>query len=307
MIEEEERLHISNLRLRVRSGGTTVEPVKGIDLVLHAGEAVGLVGESGSGKSLTSSSITQMNDPRIFTTEADRYEVLGRSLGDMTSKDLRDLRRRDVRMIFQDPMSSLNPVMKIGTQIREAIPKEYRKGRKEDARAILALLERVRIEDPGGVVRKYPHELSGGMRQRIVIAMAISAKPKIVIADEPTTALDVHTQAAVLELLEELVAEEGASLLFVSHDLSVVAQLTSRVVVMRFGEVVEEGPTMEILSRPSHPYTMGLVKSIPRMDDSRSERYFTIVDVTETPAESARNADTRILVTTRSDQKGGTP
>lgn len=278
MADREETLHISNLRLRVRSGGRDLEPVKGVDLVLHAGESVGLVGESGSGKSLTASSITQLNDRRIFTTEADRYEILGRDLGTMSNKDLRNLRRRDVRMIFQDPMSSLNPVMKIGTQMREAIPKEFRRSRRDDRSAILSMLERVKIEDPEGTVGKYPHELSGGMRQRVVIAMALSAKPRIVIADEPTTALDVHTQAAVLNLLEELVIEEGASLLFVSHDLSVVAQLTTRVVVMRKGLVVEQGATADVLSRPSHPYTIGLVKSIPRMDDSRSKRYFTMAD-----------------------------
>jgi peptide/nickel transport system ATP-binding protein len=296
MGDKEKRLHITNLRLRVNSGGRTLEPVKRVDLVVHAGESVGIVGESGSGKSLTASAITQMNDRRVFTTEADRFEVLGRSLGDMSPKDLRDLRRRDVRMIFQDPMSSLNPVMKIGAQLREAIPKEYRKSRRQDAAAVLALLEHVKIEDPEGAARKYPHELSGGMRQRIVIAMAISAKPKMVIADEPTTALDVHTQAAVLGLLEKLVVDEGASLLFVSHDLSVVAQLTSRVVVMRLGEVVEEGKTEQILSRPSHPYTVGLVKSIPRLDDSRSERYFTMADVAEETREDPNGRTAHDLV-----------
>lgn len=282
--ETAETLRIENLNLRVVSQGRNLELVQGVDLLVHEGESVGLVGESGSGKSLTAASVTQLNDPRIFTTEADRYEILGRDLGAMSTEDIRALRRRDVRTIFQDPLSSLNPVMKIGAQLREALPHEFRRGRREDRRTALALLERVRIENPEQVVRVYPHELSGGMRQRIVIAMAISAKPRIIIADEPTTALDVHTQAAVLALLRELVEEEGASLLFVSHDLSVVAQLTTRVVVMRAGSVVEEGQTPRVLSQPHHPYTQSLVRSIPRMDDERSERYYTMADLDEGPA-----------------------
>jgi ABC-type dipeptide/oligopeptide/nickel transport system ATPase component len=283
----EVRLNIKNLRLRVLgSGGSVLELVKGVDLSLHAGESLGIVGESGSGKSLTSSSVTQLNDRRIFTTEADHYEVLGRNLGQMSPRQIRELRRRDARMIFQDPMSSLNPVMKIISQMREAIPREIRGDRRTAKRKILDLLERVEIEDPEGVISKYPHELSGGMRQRIVIAMAISAKPKIIIADEPTTALDVHTQAAVLKLLDNLVQEEGSSLIFVSHDLSVVAGLTTRVMVMRKGLVVEEGPTAEILANPSHPYTLGLVKSIPRLSDSRAEKYFTMPDL-DNPASAA--------------------
>lgn len=277
-------VRITNLRMRVRSKGQLLEPVRGVNLRVGPHESVGLVGESGSGKTMTALAITRLLTGDRFEIEADELSVAGTDVSSLSSAEIRQLRTSQVRMIFQDPMTSLNPVMRIGTQMIEALPKDRRRSRQQAKEQILTLLDDVRIVDPAAVIRKYPHQLSGGMRQRVMIAMALSAKPQLIIADEPTTALDVSTQAAVLELMGDLVASSGTSLLFVSHDLAVVAQVTQRVVVMYAGLVVEDGPTEAVLNRPAHPYTAGLLDAIPRLTDSRGQTYYAIPGTMPSPA-----------------------
>jgi oligopeptide/dipeptide ABC transporter ATP-binding protein len=239
-----------------------LEVVTGVSLRIGRGEALGLVGESGSGKSLTARAILGLL-PRGAVASG-RIMFDGSSLLDLAAREMQKLRGARVAMIFQDPMSSLNPVLRVGTAIAQVIQSHERVGAGEAHRRAVALMDRVGIRDAQERSHAYPHQFSGGMRQRIMIAMALAANPSLLLADEPTTALDVVVQAGILRLLTDLRHEKGMGLLLVSHDLAVVGRVSDRVAVMYAGQIVEEGPTSEVLFRPHMPYTVGLIASVRR-------------------------------------------
>jgi oligopeptide/dipeptide ABC transporter ATP-binding protein len=236
--------------------------VHDVSFELRAGETLGLVGESGSGKSVTALSILRLvQPPGRIASGAIRFD--GRNLLDLPEAQMRDVRGAQIGLVFQEPMTALNPVFTIGDQIAEALLVHRRATRREAKELAIELLEAVRLPDPASRVSDYPHQLSGGMRQRVLIAMAIACKPALLIADEPTTALDVTIQAQVLELLREMKTTLNLALLLITHDLGVVAETADRVAVMYAGRIVEHGPVHAIFREPKHPYTRGLLASIP--------------------------------------------
>ena len=261
-----------------------VHAVSDVSFSVGAGETVAIVGESGSGKTVTALAIMGLIDRPGSITRGE-IRLAGRSLVGLTESDYREVRGRELAMVFQDPMTSLNPVMRIGDQIGEAIAVHggARSRRAARGRAV-ELLERVGITPADARAREYPHQLSGGMRQRVMVAMALANGPQVLIADEPTTALDVTTQAQILELLGELQREMGLALVIVTHDLGVVAGLADRVVVMYAGRVVEEGPVDAVYGASGHPYTRGLLASVPRRGHARGE----LVAIRGTPPDPAR-------------------
>jgi oligopeptide transport system ATP-binding protein len=241
--------------------------VQRVSFSVAAGETVAVVGESGSGKSVTGLAIMGLIDPPGRITEGD-VRLAGKALTGMSDSDYRRVRGRDLAMVFQDPLSALNPVQRVGDQIAEAARVHGASRATARSRAI-DMLERVGVSPAARQARAYPHELSGGMRQRVMLAMALVNRPQVLIADEPTTALDVTTQAQILELLVALQAEMGLALVIVSHDLGVVAGIADRVLVMYAGRIVEEGPADLVFASAGHPYTRGLLASVPRADDAR--------------------------------------
>ena len=243
--------------------------MRGISFALEQGETLAIVGESGCGKSASALSLTRLLPPTARVSGAIRF--LGEDLLGMTEEELREIRGRQIAMVFQDPMSSLNPVRTIGVQMEEMLRVHLKMSRRQARARSVELLASVGIPSPARQMTVYPHQLSGGMRQRVMIAMALSCEPKIVIADEPTTALDVSIQAQILELLRRITEVSKTSLLMVSHDLSVVAGLADRIAVMYAGEIVESGPTTRVFDHPRHPYTLGLLACIPRLDGPRTE------------------------------------
>jgi peptide/nickel transport system ATP-binding protein len=249
-------------------GQREVQAVDEVSFEIRPGQHVGLVGESGSGKSVTSLAIMGLLPKRGVRTSG---EVLwgGRNLLTADPDELSRLRGREIAMVFQDPMTSLNPVVPIGVQVSEVIRRHEKADRREAQDRAEALLRQVGIPDPGRRLREYPHQLSGGMRQRVLIAIAIACGPKLLIADEPTTALDVTIQAQVLEVLKELVADTNAALLLITHDLGVVAGICDEVNVMYSGRIVESTTRNRLFATPRHPYTGGLLESIPRLDAPR--------------------------------------
>ena len=267
-------LQVRDLRTQFLTDGGIVTAVDGVSFDLYPGESLGIVGESGSGKSVTALSILRLvPDPgRIVSGK-----VLFRNqdLLQLSDEEIRAIRGRDIAMIFQDPQSSLNPVLHTGFQIDEAM---LAHGKSKDmARAhTLELLKKVRIPAPEARYKDFPHQLSGGMRQRAMIAMGLANAPEILIADEPTTALDVTVQAQILELLADLNRELGAAIVMITHNMGVVAGLCSRVIVMYAGQIVEQGPVEQIFENPQHPYTWSLLRSIPRVDALRHERLRSI-------------------------------
>jgi oligopeptide/dipeptide ABC transporter ATP-binding protein len=259
-------LDVRDLHVRFRMLDGTIFAVNGVSLHLDPGETLGLVGESGSGKSVTSLALMRLLPPQPAAEVSGEIVFDGLDLAGLAEKQMRSMRGRDIAMVFQDPMTSLNPVLRIGEQIEETI-RAHREIDADGAKARAAeLLRLVGIADPGRQLDRYPHEFSGGMRQRVMIAMALALEPKLLIADEPTTALDVTIQAQVLELLKRLTAETGTAVILITHDLGVVARMTRRVAVMYAGKVVESAPTGELFANPRHPYTVGLLHSIPRLD-----------------------------------------
>jgi hypothetical protein len=252
-------IDVSNLSVMVDTFSGPLQVVRHMDLQLRRGEIVGLVGESGSGKSMTLASFMSLHDPDKTHTKGDRLHILGHDCLAFTEEDWRLLRGHQVAMIFQDPMTALNPILSIGQQLMEIMPK----GQASMSKAI-ELLTQVGLTDPARRVSQYPYELSGGMRQRVVIAMALAGQPKILLADEPTTALDVTTEAQILHLLQGLVRKSGLGLVFVSHNLRVVSQLCDRVMVMYAGQWVEKGPVESVFFRPKHPYTQALLGALPQ-------------------------------------------
>lgn len=263
-------LDVRGLRTVFRTGRGEITAVAGVDLRIAAGETLALVGESGSGKSVTSLSIMGLL-PRRAGRIAEGTITLQRKAGDrpdlarLDDESLRRIRGHDVAMVFQEPMTSLNPVFTIGEQIAEPIRIHLGSSHRDAAAAAVRLLTDVGIPDPARRARQYPHELSGGMRQRATIAMALACDPGLLIADEPTTALDVTIQAQILDLLARLQAERGMAMLFVTHNLGVVAEIAQRVAVMYAGRVVETGAVAQVFARPRHPYTAGLLRSVPRL------------------------------------------
>lgn len=253
-----------------RIAGRDIAAVTDVDLTIGSGETVALVGESGSGKSVTSLSIIGLLPKRVGHI-AEGSIALRRKNGTLTeltsldAESLRKIRGNEIGMVFQEPMTSLNPVYTIGEQIAEPIRIHLGKSHREAEADAVRLLVQVGIPDPKRRARQYPHELSGGMRQRATIAMALSCDPGLLIADEPTTALDVTIQAQILDLLAELQAQRGMGILFVTHNLGVVAEIADRVAVMYAGRIVETGPVSEVFTRPRHPYTAGLMRSVPRL------------------------------------------
>ncbi|GAA2824355.1 ABC-type dipeptide/oligopeptide/nickel transport system ATPase component [Aminobacter aminovorans] len=261
-------LEIRNLKVTFPTARGPVDVVKGLSLTLGR-ERLGIVGESGSGKSMTGRSILRLiRSPGRVT--ADEMSFNGTDLLSLSEKQMRSIRGARISMVMQDPKFSLNPVMTIGDQIAEALLTHQRLGRSDIRSRTLAMLEAVRINDPERVLGLYPHEVSGGMGQRVMIAMMLIPEPDLLIADEPTSALDVSVQAQVLEIIDDLVKRKGMGLILISHDLDLVSAYCDRILVMRSGEVVEECDAGE-LRNAKHPYTQGLLASIPRLDESRDE------------------------------------
>ena len=264
-------LSVTNLKTYFFTDDGVVKSVDGVTFHLGKGETLAVVGESGSGKSVTSLSAMRLiptppgkivEGEMLFTGKDGKTGDLAK----MSEAEMRKIRGNDISMIFQEPMTSLNPVYTVGDQIAEAVSLHQGKNRKEAMLAATEMLRLVGIPAPEKRVHEYPHQMSGGMRQRVMIAMALSCNPALLIADEPTTALDVTIQAQILDLMRKLQKEIGMSILFITHNLGVVAEMADRVVVMYGGRVVEEGDVVEIFQAPRHPYTMGLLNSIPRVD-----------------------------------------
>ncbi|WP_226582271.1 ABC transporter ATP-binding protein [Acuticoccus sediminis] len=267
-------LEVSDLRVSFPTAGRWADAVRGVSFSVAPGEAVGLVGESGSGKSVSAFSIMGLlARPGRVSGGSIRFE--GQELTALSERSMAAIRGREISMVFQDPLSSLNPAFTVGQQLVDTI-RAHRPGigRREARERAADALSMVGIADPGARLGAYPHEFSGGMRQRVMIALAISSKPKLLIADEPTTALDVTVQAQVVELLETLREEMGLAILFISHNLDLVAELCDRVLVMYAGSVVEEGPVEALFRSPEHPYTRLLQRCIPRID--RAEPLWSI-------------------------------
>ncbi|GGA22934.1 ABC transporter ATP-binding protein [Psychrobacillus lasiicapitis] len=269
-------LEVKNLKAYIDTPAGIVKAVDDVSFSLKAGETIGIVGESGSGKSVLALSLMQLNpSPPTFYPQG---EILleGKNLLHLKEKELRNLRGNDIAMIFQDPMSSLNPIFKIGTQLMEAIRTHQNINRAEAKKKAIVLLKDVGISDPERRMNDYPHQLSGGMRQRVMIAIALAGKPKILIADEPTTALDVTIQAQILDLMKDIQKKYGTAIIIITHDLGVVAQLADKIVVMYSGRIVEEGKTEDIFYHTAMPYTWSLLRSMPRIDTSSRERLIPI-------------------------------
>lgn len=261
-------LEVRNLRVAFPSAGGFVHPVDGISLSIARGELLALVGESGCGKSLTTLALLRLLPPtgRIAAGSAISFD--GQDLLTLKPDAIRAIRGGRIGMVFQDPMTALNPVLTIGYQLRETITTHHAVSRTEARERALSLLGEVGIPQPDERLESYAHQLSGGLRQRVLIALALAGEPDLLIADEPTTALDVTVQAQILELLEELRASRGMAVLLVTHDLGIVAGRADRVAVMYAGQLVEEGPAERVCRQPAHPYTRGLFRSMPRMDQA---------------------------------------
>jgi peptide/nickel transport system ATP-binding protein len=275
-------LQVEGLRTEFATPAGPTVAVAGVDLTIQRGEIVGLVGESGSGKSVTGLSIMRLVDPP-GVVKANRLQFGDDDLLTLPEPQMRSLRGRRLAMVFQDPLMTLNPVLRIGTQMLEAVTAHAKVDRDEARQRCVQALARVGIAEPRQRLAAYPHEFSGGMRQRVAIAIALLHGPELVIADEPTTALDVTIQAQILYEAERLCRETGTALLWVTHDLGVVARLADRVCVMYAGRIVEQGPVSDVLSAPRHPYTAGLLASIP----GRQPRGQRLFQMPGTPSSSA--------------------
>ncbi|NUL49479.1 ABC transporter ATP-binding protein [Cellulosimicrobium funkei] len=295
-------IELSGLNVVLPTGEhSEVEAVRSVDLVVHDGERVGLVGESGSGKSVTGRSIAGLlpTSPRVRVSGSIR--IRGQEMVGAPAQAWDEVRRRTVGMIFQDPLTFLNPTMRIGRQVAESIPARRGSGQRGPGQrgsggqasreeAVYRFLGQAGLPDPAQVAASFPHELSGGMRQRVLIAIAIAKEPSLVLADEPTTALDATVQQHVLRTLDETVAELGTSLLLISHDLAVVAGMTDRVYVMYGGRIVEEGPTARVLAEPQHEYTRALLRSVRSLTEADTALYSIPLQTRQRFAQEASRA-----------------
>ena len=266
-------LKVENLQTSFMTSNGEVQAVRGVSFEVKKGEILGIVGESGSGKSVTSMSVLRLLADTAVIKKDSKIEFEGRNLIDISKKEMRKIRGEKIAMIFQDPMSSINPLIPVGKQVGEMIKEHHKEKSKEEIKKeVLELFEKVRIPEPEKRYSCYPHEFSGGMRQRVMIAMALANKPDLLIADEPTTALDVTIQDQILRRLRELEKEYGTSIIFITHDLGVVAELCDRVAVMYGGLIMEEALIDDLFEQPKHPYTMGLLASIPDIEQDKSVR-----------------------------------
>jgi peptide/nickel transport system ATP-binding protein/oligopeptide transport system ATP-binding protein len=260
-------LEVKNLQTQFQTRAGVVRAVDGVSFHVEAGELLGLVGESGCGKSITALSVMRLvGAPGKIVSGEVWFD--GRDLLKLSESEMRAIRGDDIAMIFQDPMTSLNPVYTVGEQIAEALRLHRNLGRKAAREAAIEAMREVAIPDPGRRADDYPHQLSGGMRQRVMIAMALACDPKLILADEPTTALDVTIQAQILELIDELRRTRNLAVLLITHDLGVVAEVADRVCVMYTGRIVESSPVGELFARPKHPYTEGLLRSVPKLTEA---------------------------------------
>jgi oligopeptide/dipeptide ABC transporter ATP-binding protein len=269
-------LEVEDLHTYIFTRWGTVKAVDGVSFSLREGEALGVVGESGCGKTMTALSLLRLVPRPAARIVKGAIRLGGENLVDKTEREMRDIRGRRISMILQDPQTSLNPVFTIGNQLIEAVKiHHHRDGRRSLVRRAIDSLKQVRVAAPDRRVQDYPHQMSGGMKQRVVGAIAISCEPRVIIADEPTTSLDVTIQAQYLRLLREIQEETNLSLIFITHDFGIVAKMCDRVIVMYAGRIVESGPTRSIFNRPSHPYTQALLSSVPSMDED-VERLYSI-------------------------------
>ncbi|RNB91223.1 ABC transporter ATP-binding protein [Brevibacillus fluminis] len=269
MKEKETVLDIDRLSMILKTGRGAFTAVNQVSFQIKAGETVALVGESGSGKSVTSLSIMGLISKKIGTLEGS-IRFKGSVLNQLAEREMRQIRGRDISMIFQEPMTSLNPVHSIGRQIDEVFRLHADYSKQERRAKTIEMLRKVGIPRPEAIVNEYPHQLSGGMKQRVMIAMAMACEPDLLIADEPTTALDVTIQAQILDLMNELKQTAHTAILLITHDLGVVAEMADRVMVMYYGEIVEEADVQTIFANPKHPYTVGLLQSIPSLETEHS-------------------------------------
>jgi oligopeptide transport system ATP-binding protein len=266
-------LEVKDLHVSFDTFAGEVKAIRGVSFDLNKGETLAIVGESGSGKSVTSKTIMRLIPSPPSKINEGEIIFNGKDLTKLSEKEMQKIRGRDISMIFQDPMTSLNPTMKIGTQIMEGLIKHQRMSRSAAKNRAIELLQLVGIPYPEERIQQYPHHFSGGMRQRVVVAIALACNPKILIADEPTTALDVTIQAQILDLMKDLQAKMDTSIIFITHDLGVVANIADRVAVMYGGKIVEIGTVDEVFYDPRHPYTWGLLSSMPSLDAGSEELY----------------------------------
>jgi peptide/nickel transport system ATP-binding protein len=273
-------LEIRGLKTYFATDNGVVHAVDGVDLAIDRGETLGVVGESGCGKTVTAMSVLKLIAMPPGRIVAGQILWQGRDLVPLTPEEMRPIRSKEIGIVFQEPMTSLNPVYTVGAQIAETVREHEGLGRRAALERAVEMLRLVHIPNPHRRVNDYPHQFSGGMRQRVMIAMALSCNPKLLIADEPTTALDVTIQAQILELITEMKERLGMAVMLITHAMGVVAETAQRVAVMYAGKVVEEAPVGELFSRPRHPYTRGLIRSIPRIDRAgRKERLAAIAGV----------------------------
>jgi oligopeptide transport system ATP-binding protein len=266
-------LEVKNLQTSFMTSSGEVQAVRGISFDVNPGEILGIVGESGSGKSVTSMSILKLLADTAVIKEESSILFEGNDLTKLGKKEMRKIRGEKISMIFQDPMSSLNPLIPVGRQVGEMIKEHHPNVKKDELKKmVIELFSQVRIPEPEKRYGAFPHEFSGGMRQRVMIAMALANKPRLLIADEPTTALDVTIQDQILKQLRDLQKNSGTSIIFITHDLGVVAELCSRVLVMYGGLIMEEAPIDEIFENPKHPYTLGLLEAIPDIKQDKGKR-----------------------------------
>jgi oligopeptide transport system ATP-binding protein len=268
-------LSVRNLKTDFFTDDGIVQAVRDVSFDLYPGETLGIVGESGCGKSVTALSLMGLVQPPGKVTSG-QVNFQGEDLLKLSAEEMREIRGRDIAMIFQDPLSSLNPVLKVGYQVNEAMLAHHKFKKNQAEARTVSLMQQVRIPGSKTRVNDYPHQFSGGMRQRVMIAMGLSNEPEILIADEPTTALDVTVQAQIIELLRDLNRELRTSIMLITHNLGVVAGICSRVIVMYAGKIVEEGPVEQIFENPQHPYTWSLLRSLPRIDADRHDRLRSI-------------------------------
>ena len=271
-VTHERLLEIRGLQTEFVTDDGVVRAVDGVDLAIDRGETVGVVGESGCGKTVTALSVLKLIPMPPGRIAGGQILWRGRDLVPLRPQDMQDIRSKEIAIIFQEPMTSLNPVYTIGDQISEVIRLHEGLGRRAALERAVDMLRLVHIPNPDRRVRDYPHQFSGGMRQRVIIAMALSCSPALLIADEPTTALDVTIQAQILELLAEIKSRLGMAIMLITHAMGVVAETAQRVAVMYAGKVVEEAPVEQLFAQPSHPYTQGLIRSIPRIDAAATRR-----------------------------------
>lgn len=273
---EEKILEVEDLTTSFKTERGWVKAIDGVSFSVSRGEMLGIVGESGCGKSVTSQSLLRLYEEKHTTRYSGTAAFCGQNLFALSPKEMQRIRGKEISMVFQDALSSLNPVFTVGDQIMESLRIHQKMGKREAQKRAVELLDQVGIPDPQRRFYQYPFELSGGMRQRVMIAVALACGPRILIADEPTTALDVTIQAQIMDLIVDMNQQLQMGVMLITHDLAVVAETCRRVIVMYLGQIVEEGQVEDIFDHPAHPYTQGLMASIPRLDTGKKERLYQI-------------------------------